>query len=68
MRVLGNIGPGCDHITSGIGATIIGWYDCAMLCYVTPKEQLGLRERVNTPSMRRNKSSRANGRTVFAIA
>lgn len=34
--------PGYDHITSGIGAAIIGWYGCAMLCYVTPKEHLGL--------------------------
>ena len=31
-----------DHITSGIGAGMIGWYGCAMLCYVTPKEHLGL--------------------------
>ncbi len=31
-----------DHITSGIGAAMIGWYGCAMLCYVTPKEHLGL--------------------------
>jgi hypothetical protein len=34
--------PGYDHITSGIGAAMIGWYGCAMLCYVTPKEHLGL--------------------------
>ena len=34
--------PGYDHITSAIGAAQIGWYGCAMLCYVTPKEQLGL--------------------------
>ena len=34
--------PGYDHITSGIGATNIGWYGTAMLCYVTPKEHLGL--------------------------
>jgi len=34
--------PGYDHITSGIGAAQIGWYGCAMLCYVTPKEHLGL--------------------------
>ncbi|EAR09971.1 phosphomethylpyrimidine synthase ThiC [Reinekea blandensis] len=37
-----DIAPGYDHITSGIGATNIGWYGCAMLCYVTPKEHLGL--------------------------
>jgi phosphomethylpyrimidine synthase len=37
-----DIAPGCDHITSGIGAAIIGWYGCPMLCYVTPKEHLGL--------------------------
>ena len=37
-----DIAPGCDHITSGIGAAMIGWYGCAMLCYVTPKEHLGL--------------------------
>jgi phosphomethylpyrimidine synthase len=34
--------PRYDHITSGIGAAMIGWYGCAMLCYVTPKEHLGL--------------------------
>lgn len=37
-----DISPGYDHITSGIGAAMIGWYGCAMLCYVTPKEHLGL--------------------------
>ncbi|GAB3376988.1 phosphomethylpyrimidine synthase ThiC [Spongiibacter taiwanensis] len=37
-----DIAPGYDHITSGIGAAQIGWYGCAMLCYVTPKEHLGL--------------------------
>ena len=36
-----DIAPGYDHITSGIGAAMIGWYGCAMLCYVTPKEHLG---------------------------
>jgi phosphomethylpyrimidine synthase len=40
-----DIAPGYDHITSGIGAAIIGWYGCAMLCYVTPKEHLGLPDR-----------------------
>jgi len=39
------IAPGYDHITSGIGAAMIGWYGCAMLCYVTPKEHLGLPEK-----------------------
>ena len=37
-----DIAPGYDHFTSGIGAAMIGWYGCAMLCYVTPKEHLGL--------------------------
>lgn len=37
-----DIAPGYDHITSAIGAAQIGWYGCAMLCYVTPKEHLGL--------------------------
>ena len=37
-----DIAPGYDHITSGIGAALIGWYGTAMLCYVTPKEHLGL--------------------------
>lgn len=37
-----DIAPGYDHITSGIGAAMIGWYGCSMLCYVTPKEHLGL--------------------------
>lgn len=37
-----DIAPGYDHITSGIGAALIGWFGCAMLCYVTPKEHLGL--------------------------
>ncbi len=37
-----DVAPGYDHITSGIGAAQIGWYGCAMLCYVTPKEHLGL--------------------------
>ena len=40
-----DIAPGYDHITSGIGAANIGWYGCAMLCYVTPKEHLGLPDR-----------------------
>ena len=45
-----DIAPGYDHITSAIGAAMIGWYGCAMLCYVTPKEHLGLpnREDVRT--------------------
>src|SRR5580658_868595 len=37
-----DVAPGYDHITSAIGAAMIGWYGCAMLCYVTPKEHLGL--------------------------
>ena len=40
-----DIAPGYDHITSGIGAAMIGWYGCALLCYVTPKEHLGLPDR-----------------------
>jgi phosphomethylpyrimidine synthase len=45
-----DIAPGYDHITSGIGAAMIGWFGTAMLCYVTPKEHLGLpnREDVKT--------------------
>ncbi len=37
-----DIAPGYDHITSAVGAAMIGWYGCSMLCYVTPKEHLGL--------------------------
>ena len=37
-----DIAPGYDHITSAIGAAMIGWYGTSMLCYVTPKEHLGL--------------------------
>src|SRR5689334_24744541 len=40
-----DIAPGYDHITSAIGAVMIGWYGTAMLCYVTPKEHLGLPDR-----------------------
>jgi phosphomethylpyrimidine synthase len=40
-----DIAPGYDHITSAIGAAVIGWYGTALLCYVTPKEHLGLPER-----------------------
>ncbi|MCA3606023.1 MAG: phosphomethylpyrimidine synthase ThiC, partial [Methylobacterium sp.] len=40
-----DIAPGYDHITGGIGAAMIGWFGCAMLCYVTPKEHLGLPNR-----------------------
>jgi phosphomethylpyrimidine synthase len=40
-----DIAPGYDHFTSGIGAALIGWFGCAMLCYVTPKEHLGLPDR-----------------------
>jgi thiamine biosynthesis protein ThiC len=42
IRALGNIAPGYDHITCSIGAAVIGRYGCAMLCYVPPKEHLGL--------------------------
>ena len=42
-----DIAPGYDHITSGIGAAMIGWYGTAMLCYVTPKEHLGLPDRTD---------------------
>ena len=42
-----DIAPGYDHFTSGIGAALIGWYGCAMLCYVTPKEHLGLPNRAD---------------------
>ena len=45
-----DIAPGYDHITSGIGAAMIGWYGCAMLCYVTPKEHLGLPNREDVKS------------------
>ena len=41
-----DIAPGYDHITSGIGAALAGWHGAAMLCYVTPKEHLGLPENV----------------------
>ena len=40
-----DVAPAYDHITSGIGAAMIGWFGCAMLCYVTPKEHLGLPDR-----------------------
>ena len=42
-----DIATGYDHITSGIGAVTIGWYGMAMLCYVRPKEHLGLRNKVD---------------------
>ncbi len=45
-----DIAPGYDHITSGIGAAMIGWYGCAMLCYVTPKEHLGLPDKEDVKS------------------
>jgi phosphomethylpyrimidine synthase len=53
-----DIAPGYDHITSGIGAALIGWYGCAMLCYVTPKEHLGLP----------NKKDVKNGVIAYKIA
>ncbi len=45
-----DIAPGYDHITSAIGAAMIGWYGCALLCYVTPKEHLGLPNREDVKS------------------
>lgn len=53
-----DIAPGFDHITSAIGAAMIGWYGCAMLCYVTPKEHLGLP----------NKDDVKNGIIAYKIA
>lgn len=53
-----DIAPGYDHITSGIGAAMIGWFGCAMLCYVTPKEHLGLP----------NKQDVKDGLIVYKIA
>ncbi len=47
-----DIAPGYDHITSAIGAAIIGWYGTAMLCYVTPKEHLGLPNKQDVPVVR----------------
>jgi hypothetical protein len=55
-----DIAPGYDHITSGIGAAMIGWYGCAMLCYVTPKEHLGL------PNKKDVKDGGACARPLFA--
>jgi phosphomethylpyrimidine synthase len=45
-----DIAPGYDHITSAIGAAMIGWHGCALLCYVTPKEHLGLPDRDDVKS------------------
>ena len=62
-----DIAPGYDHITSGIGAAHIGWHGCAMLCYVTPKEHLGLpnrddvREGVNTYKIAAHAADLAKG-------
>jgi phosphomethylpyrimidine synthase len=53
-----DISPGYDHFSSGIGAAMIGWYGCAMLCYVTPKEHLGLP----------NKADVKQGMVVYKIA
>ncbi|OGO91575.1 MAG: phosphomethylpyrimidine synthase ThiC [Coxiella sp. RIFCSPHIGHO2_12_FULL_44_14] len=53
-----DIAPGYDHITSAIGAAMIGWYGCALLCYVTPKEHLGLP----------NKADVKNGIIAYKIA
>jgi phosphomethylpyrimidine synthase len=69
-----DIAPGYDHITSAIGAAMIGWYGTAMLCYVTPKEHLGCRTRPTsrtaswrtssprTPPISRRASRRADAR------
>jgi len=68
-----DIAPGYDHITSGIGAAMIGWYGCAMLCYVTPKEHLGLpnkkdsqrrRHRLQNRRARRRPRQRPSRRAV----
>lgn len=53
-----DVAPGYDHITSAIGAANIGWYGCAMLCYVTPKEHLGLP----------NKEDVREGAVTYALA
>ncbi len=53
-----DIAPGYDHITSGIGAAMIGWYGTAMLCYVTPKEHLGLPDRDDVKVGRRHLQAR----------
>ncbi len=53
-----DIAPGYDHITSGIGAAMIGWHGCAMLCYVTPR-----RPRLSSTSL-----SRANPSSLPAMA
>ncbi len=53
-----DIAPGYDHITSGIGAAMIGWFGCAMLCYVTPKEHLGLPNRERREDGRHHLSHR----------
>jgi phosphomethylpyrimidine synthase len=49
------IAPGYDHITSGIGAAMIGWFGCAMLRYVTPKEHPGLARHAGLPLGQPNK-------------
>ena len=58
-----DIAPGYDHITSGIGAAMIGWFGTAMLCYVTPKEHLGLPNRDDVKDRRHHlQDRRARGR------
>ncbi len=53
-----DIAPGYDHITSAIGAAMIGWYGCAMLCYVTPKEHLGLPDKKDVKGRRHRLQNR----------
>ena len=65
-----DIAPGYDHITSGIGAAMIGWFGTSMLCYVTPKEHLGLPDRddvkvgVITYKLAAHAADLAKGRSV----
>ena len=69
-----DIAPGYDHITSGIGAAMIGWYGTAMLCYVTPKEHLGLpnkkdvKDGVITYKLAAHAADLAKGHPVPSIA
>ena len=58
-----DISPGYDHITSAIGAAMIGWYGTAMLCYVTPKEHLGLPDRDDVRTASSPTASRRMPRT-----
>src|SRR5690606_36827068 len=68
-----DIAPGYDHITSGIGAALIGWYGTAMLCYVTPKEHLELpntkdvKDRIISYHIAAHAADLANGHPGAAI-